>query len=216
MILQNYHTVHRQLVPYNCYLFNRVANRVKIFETSFHYSVLSLANKVAKPLTSIISALWCRFAAMTLQVSIDKLEAFAQTFWSNVPEAKVFLFHAPMGAGKTTTIAALCRYKRVAEAPSSPTFSIINEYAFTENGREKIIFHIDLYRLNSEEEIRSTGVEECLTSGEICFVEWPEKAPQLFDEEALHITIEPVSDKVRIVKILTAAAHTAHSMTEQL
>ena len=153
---------------------------------------------------------------MLLQVSINKLDQFAEQFWNVVAGAKVFLFHGQMGAGKTTTIAALCRYKGVTEAPSSPTFSIINEYVFTEAGAQKTIFHIDLYRLKGEEEVVQAGVEDCIDSGHICFVEWPEKAPYLFDESALHIIISPVNETERTVKILSAEAYMAQSVAEQL
>ena len=153
---------------------------------------------------------------MLLQVSIDQLDHFAGRFWQAVDNTKVFAVHGPMGAGKTTTIAALCRYKGVSEAPSSPTFSIINEYAFNEAGGQKTIFHIDLYRLKDEEEVVQAGVEDCVASGHICFVEWPEKAPQLFDETALHIIIEPVDETHRMVKILTAEAFKNQSVAEQL
>ena len=152
---------------------------------------------------------------MQFQVSIDGLALFAEQFWKRADGATVFAFHGAMGAGKTTTISALCRYKGVHDALSSPTFSIINEYSFTEEGAEKKIFHIDLYRLKGEEEVEQTGVEDCVDSGAICFVEWPEKAPYLFDERALHVVIEPVSETERRIKILTAAAYKQYSITEQ-
>jgi len=153
---------------------------------------------------------------MLLQVSIDKLPVFAEQFWQAVGNTKVFAFHGQMGAGKTTTIAALCHYKGVEEAPSSPTFSIINEYAFTENGQPKTIFHIDLYRLKDDEEVVQTGVEDCVDSGHVCFIEWPEKAPYLFDESALHIVIEPVNENHRTVKILSHRDYISQSVAEQL
>lgn len=153
---------------------------------------------------------------MLLQVFIDRLDAFATQFWQAVGDAKVFAFHGPMGAGKTTTIAALCRYKGVQEGASSPTFSIINEYTYTEGGHPKTIFHIDLYRLKDDEEVVQTGVEDCVDSGHVCFVEWPEKAPYLFDERALHIVIEPVNETARTVKILTHPQYISQSVAEQL
>ena len=153
---------------------------------------------------------------MLLQVFIDKLDDFAAQFWQAVGKTKVFAFHGQMGAGKTTTIAALCHYKGVTEGASSPTFSIINEYAYTESGVQKAIFHIDLYRLKDDEEVVQTGVEDCVESGHICFVEWPEKAPYLFDERALHIVIEPVNETARTVKILTHEAYINQSVAEQL
>ena len=74
----------------------------------------------------------------------------------------------------------------------SPTFSIINEYSYTENGTEKKIFHLDLYRLKDEEEAIQAGVEDCLYSDNICLVEWPEKAPGIFPEDTLHVYIEVI------------------------
>jgi tRNA threonylcarbamoyladenosine biosynthesis protein TsaE len=84
---------------------------------------------------------------------------------------------------------------------SSPTFSIINEYRYSTNGTEGKIYHMDLYRLRDEEEATTAGVEDVLYSGQICFVEWPEKAPGLFDTEVQHVTITPLSDTERLVTI---------------
>src|SRR5215217_7300077 len=130
---------------------------------------------------------------MELQVSLEKLDDFAVTFWHRIGAATVVLFHGAMGSGKTTTIAALCRVKGVQDAVSSPTFSIVNEYQYNEHGVLKKLYHIDLYRLRSEEEVVQAGVEDVVYSGAVCLVEWPEKAPHLFDEKAIHLFIEPVS-----------------------
>ena len=138
---------------------------------------------------------------MEFRVSLDQLDAFAETFWKQVGSHRVFAFHGPMGAGKTTLITALCRARGVQDTMSSPTFSIINEYVYQEQGSEKKIYHMDLYRLRDEEEATTAGVEDVLYSGQTCFVEWPEKAPGLFDKEALHVTITPLTDSERLVTI---------------
>jgi tRNA threonylcarbamoyladenosine biosynthesis protein TsaE len=110
----------------------------------------------------------------------------ATRFWQAIGDSKVIAFHGNMGAGKTTFIHALCEIKGVKDVIGSPTFSIINEYYFP-SGK---IFHIDLYRLKDEEETIRAGVEDCLYSDHICFVEWPEKAPGLFPSDAVHVFIE--------------------------
>jgi tRNA threonylcarbamoyladenosine biosynthesis protein TsaE len=153
---------------------------------------------------------------MEMQLSIDQLHNFAAAFWQHVNGAKVFLFHGQMGAGKTTTITALCQYKGVKQAISSPTFSIINEYAYQDAGQARKIYHIDLYRLKDLEEMVAAGVEDAIFSGEICFVEWPHKAPELFDENALHVIINPIDEQTRSIKILSDKAFNAQSMAEQL
>lgn len=109
----------------------------------------------------------------------------------------VFAFHGSMGAGKTTLIHALCAEKGVQDVVGSPTFSIINEYAYTCEGTPKAIFHMDLYRLKDEEEARQAGVEDVLYSGHICLVEWPEKAPAIFPDDTVHVFIETIGDKIR-------------------
>ena len=138
---------------------------------------------------------------MQFSVSQDGLNEFAHLFWNSFPNATIFAFHGEMGAGKTTLITALCHAKGVTEVVGSPTFSIINEYVFDQNNERKSIFHMDLYRLNSIEEIIRAGVEDCLESGSICMVEWPEKAVELFDEQTVHVSIKPFSDNERLIDI---------------
>jgi tRNA threonylcarbamoyladenosine biosynthesis protein TsaE len=139
---------------------------------------------------------------MEFYVSFERLNDFAAEFWTLVKETKVFAFHGEMGAGKTTIIEALCKSKGVWDVMGSPTFSIINEYGYSENGQEKLIYHIDLYRLRDEQEIIQAGVEDCIYSGNICFIEWPEKAPHLLDNSVMHVFIELSSEEERIVKLL--------------
>ena len=142
---------------------------------------------------------------MILEVSINELNDFAIRFWKTVKDEKLFAFHGTMGAGKTTIITALCKQKGVKDVISSPTFPIINEYRYLENGTEKKIYHLDLYRLNSIEEIIQAGVEDCIYSGEICFVEWPEKAPEFLNENTVSVYIDILDATTRQVKIETGS-----------
>ena len=135
---------------------------------------------------------------MEFRVSLDQLNVFAAQFWTAVDGAKIFAFHGQMGAGKTTIISALCHYKGTHDITGSPTFSIINEYRVHEG---ESIFHIDLYRLKDEEEVMQAGVEDCIYSGSICMIEWPEKAPHLFDKHSIHVYIEPVFENERKLTI---------------
>lgn len=139
---------------------------------------------------------------MVFHVELDELQKFAEKFWNSVGEAKVFAFHGQMGAGKTTIIGAICRYKGTKDITASPTFSIINEYDFDEKGTMKKIYHMDLYRLKNEEEVIQAGVEDCIYSGSLCMIEWPEKAPDLFDENTVHVFVETVSENEREVTVV--------------
>jgi tRNA threonylcarbamoyladenosine biosynthesis protein TsaE len=133
--------------------------------------------------------------------NLTDIQKIAAAFWLEINKASVIAFHGEMGAGKTTFIHALCDVKGVKEVVSSPTFSIINEYTFDDKGLEKKIFHIDLYRLNDEEEARQAGVEDCFYNNHICLVEWPEKAPNLFPDDTIHVYIEAIDGETRQIRI---------------
>jgi tRNA threonylcarbamoyladenosine biosynthesis protein TsaE len=134
---------------------------------------------------------------MELKFSLDSIKKIATRFWKIAGDAKVLAFHGDMGVGKTTFIHALCDAKGVRDAVTSPTFSIINEYNYTENGIKKKIFHLDLYRLRDEEEAIRAGIEDCLYSGNICLVEWPEKASAILPDDSLHIYMSIVDSANR-------------------
>jgi len=138
---------------------------------------------------------------MKWEFSLDNIHDVAKAFWEALPTKKVFAFHGQMGAGKTTFIQALCQVKDVKDVTGSPTFSIINEYEYLCEGTKRAIFHMDLYRLKDKEEAEQAGVEDVLYSGEICLVEWPEKAPEVFPEDTIHVYIDAISSEKRRLKI---------------
>ena len=107
---------------------------------------------------------------------------------------KVIALHGDMGAGKTTLVAALCEALGSEDLTGSPTFSIINQYQ-TRNG--KTIYHMDWYRLKGEEEAVAAGVEDALYSGNICLVEWPDRAPALLPDDTLHLQILALDENTR-------------------
>ena len=129
--------------------------------------------------------------------SLTDIRKIATTFWKNANDARVFAIHGEMGAGKTTFIHAVCETLGVKDPVTSPTFSIINEYRYKEDGVEKKFYHLDLYRLRDEEEAFRAGIEDCLYSESICFVEWPEKAPGIFPRETLPVYIEIIDSAHR-------------------
>jgi tRNA threonylcarbamoyladenosine biosynthesis protein TsaE len=137
---------------------------------------------------------------MELTFSLTGIREAAASFWTQFDKlsgARVIAFHGQMGAGKTTFIHALCDVKQVKDVVGSPTFSIINQYNYTEEGKEKRIFHIDLYRLKDEEEAIQAGIEDCFYSGHICLVEWPDRAGGLLPENTLHVELTIVDSSTR-------------------
>jgi len=131
---------------------------------------------------------------MEVNFSLQAIQDTARQFLTNTAPYTVYAFHGEMGAGKTTFIHALCEEMGITDVVSSPTFSIINQYR---TGSGKTVYHMDLYRIQDENEAINAGVEDCLYSGDTCLVEWPEKATGIFPPETLHITITSVDDNNR-------------------
>ncbi len=135
---------------------------------------------------------------MVVNYKLAEIEEAAAQLISVVSGKKVIAFHAEMGAGKTTLIHAICKVFKVTDVVSSPTFSIINEYR---TNTAEIIFHLDLYRLKDEKEAIAAGVEDCLYSGNVCLVEWPEIASGIFPADTVHCYIKSISHNERKLQI---------------
>ncbi|WP_294818295.1 tRNA (adenosine(37)-N6)-threonylcarbamoyltransferase complex ATPase subunit type 1 TsaE [uncultured Flavobacterium sp.] len=127
---------------------------------------------------------------MEITFSLEEIDSAAkQVLAQNIKS--IITFHATMGVGKTTFIKALSKQLGVREMTSSPTFSLVNEYE-TEDGRT--LYHFDLYRLNSEGEAYDMGIDEYFYSGNLCFIEWPEKTPNLIPLDHTSITMKLMPD----------------------
>jgi len=131
---------------------------------------------------------------------LSEIKQVAKQLWDDYNSKKLWAFHASMGSGKTTFIHVLCDVLQVQNTVSSPTFAIINEYESPVAG---VIFHMDWYRLKDETEAIQAGCEDCIESGNFCFIEWPEKFPGLLTENTLRISIEVVSDDERRLTIVS-------------
>lgn len=127
---------------------------------------------------------------MEIFFDLNQIGICAKDFLKLATTYKVFAFSGELGTGKTTFISALCKELKVAETVTSPTYSIIQQYKTI---ADETIYHIDLYRIKSKEEAMEAGIEDCLNSGEICMVEWPEKAPEIFPDKTIFSNFEIVS-----------------------
>ena len=134
---------------------------------------------------------------MDMIYTLAQMDEIAQSLMKKFGSKSVWAFHAPMGAGKTTLITALCQILGVQDRVNSPTFAIMNEY----QGLGKVIYHMDWYRLENDGEARRAGVEMAMEDSDFCFIEWPEKAINLIPAEALHIEIEILGPEHRRIFI---------------
>ena len=131
---------------------------------------------------------------MHLTFNLNTIKPAAEALCQYAKQYKVWAFYGDMGTGKTTFIHALCEVLGVTSATGSPTYAIINEYESTKAG---IIYHMDWYRLNGEDEAIQAGVEDCMYSGNLCLVEWPQKAEGLLPPDSLRIFLKPVDATTR-------------------
>lgn len=127
--------------------------------------------------------------------SLSGIDRAAEEFLSRIGDASLVAFRAPMGAGKTTFISAICRALGVREdAVGSPTFSIVNEYR-TASGES--VFHFDFYRITKLAEALDIGLYDYLDSGSLCLMEWPENIGELLPDETLIVEIRVLPDGSR-------------------
>ena len=128
--------------------------------------------------------------------SLEDLDRAAGEFLQQIGESRLVAFYAPMGAGKTTFITALCNRLGVEDAVCSPTFTIVNEYL---SATGDSVYHFDFYRITKPSEALDIGLEDYLYSGSLCLMEWPENVEELLPEETLRVNIRVNDDLSRTV-----------------
>ena len=132
---------------------------------------------------------------------LEKLEDWQRVIDNILPQLKynILLLNGDLGAGKTTFTKFLLARLGSSDEVSSPTYSIVNEYD-TENGK---VYHFDLYRMSSIEEVYDIGIEEYLYNGFLNIVEWADVyLPELYDTPYHQLNIEEKEGK-RYVKFET-------------
>ena len=112
-------------------------------------------------------------------------EAIGQDLAARLSPGTVVAFTGDLGAGKTAFVRGMARGLGIPQRVTSPTFTIVNEY---EGGRLPL-FHFDMYRLHSADDLFDIGWEDFLRRGGICAVEWSETIREALDEETIYVDI---------------------------
>ena len=131
--------------------------------------------------------------------NLEQLNSIAKQILDYTSTHKKFAFYGEMGVGKTTLIKALSLQIGVTDVVSSPTFSIVNEYQADEYTK---IYHFDFYRIEDEKEAYDMGYEEYFFSNSYCFIEWPEKIPNLIEQDMVKIKMSVEANRRRIEVII--------------
>ena len=128
--------------------------------------------------------------------SPQQTEAVGEALAKNLQPGTVIAYRGDLGAGKTAFTRGLACGLGYSEPVTSPTYTIVNEYL----GGRLPLFHFDMYRLRSSEDLWDIGWEDYLDRGGVCAVEWSENVADAL-EEPIMITIEKLGEDARRITI---------------
>ena len=131
-----------------------------------------------------------------LSNSPAQTESFAAQLAQKLMPGTVIAYRGDLGAGKTAFTRGLARGLGVRESVTSPTYTIVNEYL----GGRMPLFHFDMYRLGSEDELFDIGWDDYLDRGGVCAVEWSENVWGAM-EDAVVVTITRLDENTRKIEI---------------
>ena len=131
--------------------------------------------------------------------SAEETIRFAEELAKTLKAGDVILYEGDLGAGKTTFTKGLAKALGVSEVVTSPTFALVNEYF-----GKMPLFHFDLYRINSADDLYAIGFFDYLDRGGIIVAEWSENIPELEEElkNVIKVRIEKISDNERRIVIV--------------
>ncbi len=129
--------------------------------------------------------------------SESETEALGAAFAEKLPAGAVAALYGDLGCGKTAFVRGMARGMGLDEAQvSSPTFTIVNEYE-----GERPLFHFDMYRLASADELFDIGWEDYLARGGVCAVEWSENVPGAFEGDEYAVRFRRTGETDREIVI---------------
>lgn len=133
--------------------------------------------------------------------SIVETQKIAQNLAQKYQNGAIIALSGPLGAGKTTFVQGFTKALKIKQRIISPTFILMREYNIP-NYREGKLYHIDLYRLEKDIEIKMLGLEEIMNNPHnIILIEWAEKLTSLSSYQTVKISLQPVTEKERQIII---------------
>jgi len=140
--------------------------------------------------------------------SEEKTNCLAEQFAAIAKKGDVFALFGTLGVGKSVFSRAFIKKLTAAEEVPSPTFTLVQSYPF----QDMEIYHFDLYRLKSPQEIFELGFEEAVYQG-ISLIEWPEKAGNFLPKDIFQIHIS-MQENQRIFNIMVTSAEKAERLEQ--
>ena len=138
-------------------------------------------------------------AAETIGIGARLLDAIAEAL---TPSA-LFILTGTLGAGKTTLVKGIAEALGAADPDevTSPTFTLVHEYEGERNGKPISLYHLDLYRLETERQVEQLGIDELLEEDAIVLVEWGEKFASIQRKAVGEIVMETTGGDARSIVV---------------
>ncbi len=139
--------------------------------------------------------------SQTITHSAEETIAFGRSLAAELSPPLIVLLRGDLGAGKTTLVKGIAEGFGAARAEdvTSPTFTLVHEY----HGPHITLYHIDLYRIDTERELETLGLDDLLAPNCILLIEWGEKFPRLRREHNLEICLERMGESERKIEQTT-------------
>jgi tRNA threonylcarbamoyladenosine biosynthesis protein TsaE len=148
--------------------------------------------------------------SQTITHSPEETIAFGRTLAAELSPPLIVLLRGDLGAGKTTLVKGIAEgfEAALAENVTSPTFTLVHEY----RGPRVALYHIDLYRVDTQRDLETLGLDDLLAPNSILLIEWGEKFPRFERDRNVEITLEQVENErvretVRRIRILKKQPH---------
>ena len=131
--------------------------------------------------------------------SADETIALGRTLASFLAPPKLVLLRGELGAGKTTLVKGIAEAFQAAleEDVTSPTFTLVHEY----RGPQVNVYHIDLYRVDTQRELETLGLDDLVAENSVLLIEWGDKFPQLRGVRDVEIILERKGDNGRRIQL---------------
>ena len=131
--------------------------------------------------------------------SSDETIAFGRELAKQLVPPKIVLLRGDLGAGKTTMVKGIAEAFEAAKQDdvTSPTFTLVHEY----RGPKVTVIHVDLYRIDTEKELATLGLDDYMRDDAVLLIEWGEKFPRLTREKDIDVAIKRLSDTDRSITV---------------
>jgi tRNA threonylcarbamoyladenosine biosynthesis protein TsaE len=131
--------------------------------------------------------------------SAEETIALGRKLAPSLKPPKVVLLRGDLGAGKTTIVKGIAEGFQAAsrEDVTSPTFTLVHEYG----GPEATVYHIDLYRVDTQRELETLGIDDLVADNSVLLIEWGEKFPRFVREQDLEISLETLGENKRRIRV---------------